>query len=43
MCESCKAVNINGMNCRETGCPAWKDKTRNCLEEDGYGHTELED
>lgn len=25
MCNSCEVLNINGVNCHETGCPeAWK-------------------
>jgi hypothetical protein len=31
MCSSCEVLNINGVNCHETGCPeAWKDETRKC-------------
>jgi hypothetical protein len=31
MCDSCEVLNINGMNCHETGCPeAWKDYKRKC-------------
>jgi hypothetical protein len=33
MCESCEALNINGIKCHETGCPdAWKDKYIECKE-----------
>jgi hypothetical protein len=32
MCTSCEVLNINGLNCHETGCPdAWQDETRECL------------
>jgi hypothetical protein len=31
MCQSCEVLNINGLNCHETGCPdAWRDETREC-------------
>jgi hypothetical protein len=31
MCQSCEVLNINGLNCHETGCPdAWKDYKRKC-------------
>ena len=31
MCTSCEALNINGTNCHETGCPdAWKDNKIEC-------------
>ena len=32
MCNSCEVLNINGLNCHETGCPeAWKDhKEQEC-------------
>ena len=31
MCDQCEVLNINGMNCHETGCPdAWKDEIREC-------------
>lgn len=33
MCQSCEVVNINGMNCHETGCPdAWESEQRECRE-----------
>jgi len=33
MCESCEVLNINGVNCHETGCPdAWKDRQVECSE-----------
>lgn len=31
MCQSCKAVMINGVYCHERGCPdAWRDKRIAC-------------
>ena len=31
MCNSCNVLNINGINCHETGCPeSWKDEKREC-------------
>lgn len=31
MCNSCEQLNINGVNCHETGCPdAWKDQHIKC-------------
>ena len=31
MCESCQMLNINGINCHESGCPdAWRDYKREC-------------
>lgn len=31
MCSSCEVLNINGVNCHETGCPeAWKDSLIEC-------------
>ncbi len=31
MCQSCEVLNINGLNCHETGCPdAWKNYKREC-------------
>lgn len=31
MCDSCEVLNINSMNCHETGCPdAWRDHAREC-------------
>ena len=30
-CNSCELLNINGLNCHETGCPdAWKDYEYDC-------------
>ena len=32
MCESCEALNINGVNCHEAGCPdSWRDYDVECL------------
>ena len=31
MCQSCEMLNINGLNCHETGCPdAWLWYHREC-------------
>ena len=31
MCESCEVLNINGINCHETGCPdVWKSQDLEC-------------
>lgn len=33
MCNACNVLNINGVNCHETGCPeAWRDYSRECNE-----------
>ena len=33
MCDSCKALMINGVHCHETGCPdSWKDYQNECYE-----------
>lgn len=32
MCDSCNVLNINGINCHETGCPdAWEDYLSECV------------
>ncbi len=31
MCYQCEILNINSVNCHETGCPdAWKDEIKEC-------------
>jgi hypothetical protein len=31
MYNSCEVLNINGINCHESGCPdAWKDYKKEC-------------
>jgi hypothetical protein len=31
MCNSCEVLNINGVNCHESGCPdAWMDYSKEC-------------
>lgn len=37
LCESCKALVVNGTLCHETGCPnAWKYEARECKECGGW-------